>query len=126
MHDDREREAAQREREEAEERTQARRAKRRGREATGLRRYAPGPGRLGTHPGMTIVPPVMEEALDTEVTAIERALEEHGPVGRDELARLVGARYWGPGAFSQALRLAVVEGGARRVSRHVYGPPEGR
>jgi hypothetical protein len=89
-----------------------------------FRRYSPGPGRLGTHPGITVVPPVAEEALNAEVMAVERALEEHGPVEREELARMVGARHWGPGAFSEALRLAVANGGARRISRRVYGPPK--
>ena len=65
-----------------------------------------------------------EEALNAEVMAVERALEEHGPVEREELARMVGARHWGPGAFSESLRLAVATGGARRVSRRVYGPPK--
>ena len=58
--------------------------------------------------------------------AIASALAEHGPMDRRELARVVGARYWGPGAFSGALRQAVLEGLARRVSRDAYGPSEQR
>ncbi len=37
---------------------------------------------------------------------------------------MLGSRYWGPGVFAEALRQAVAEGGARRLSRHIYGPPE--
>jgi hypothetical protein len=44
------------------------------------------------------------------VDRIGRAVDEHGVTDRDELARLVGARYWGPGRFSTALREAAAEG----------------
>lgn len=43
---------------------------------------------------------------------------------RDELAALVGARYWGPGRFRAALRETVNEGRAKRASRDTYAPPE--
>jgi MFS family permease len=43
---------------------------------------------------------------------------------RDELATLVGARFWGPGRFRAALRETVSEGRARRLSRDIYAPPE--
>jgi hypothetical protein len=66
-----------------------------------------------------------EEALDHEIDAIARALAEHGATTRDELARLVGARYWGPGRFAPALREAIAEGRARRLSSRTFGPPEG-
>jgi hypothetical protein len=65
-----------------------------------------------------------DEALEREVDAIERALDEHGQTDRRALSRLVGARYWGPGRFGAALREAVDEGRARRVSRSTYAPPE--
>ncbi|MDX6644584.1 MAG: hypothetical protein QOK40_311, partial [Miltoncostaeaceae bacterium] len=45
---------------------------------------------------------------------------------RRELARLVGARYWGPGRFTAALREAVDEGRARRLSRATFAPPGDR
>jgi hypothetical protein len=89
-------------------------ARRRGR---GLRRLRPGPGTVSSSRGE-------EEALDREIEAIARALDEHGALSRRELSRLVGARYWGPGRFSAALREAVAEGRARRVSRSTYAPPE--
>jgi MFS family permease len=97
---------------------------RREREASGLRRYRPGPGRLGRAPGFASQPPLVEEALDREVLSIERALRDHGPTERDELARMVGAQYWGPGVFAEALRQAVADGGVRRLSRRLYGPKE--
>jgi MFS family permease len=110
-------------REAAEARVRARLELRRRREA-GFRRYLPGPGRLGTPPGITALPPFPEEALDNEIMAIERAVQEHGPTERGELARLLGARYWGPGVFAEALRQAVAEGSVRRLSWGIYGPPE--
>ncbi|MGD9734601.1 MAG: hypothetical protein AB7V58_03170 [Solirubrobacterales bacterium] len=65
-----------------------------------------------------------EGALDREIEAIATALDEHGATQRAELARLVGARYWGPGRFNSALREAVAEGRARRLSRSTLAPPE--
>jgi MFS family permease len=102
------------------ERIRARTDRRRQREASGIRRYRPGPGRLGRAPGFTYLPPESEEALDHEISAIERALEDHGPTERAELARMVGARYWGPGVFTEAIREAVADGSVRRLSRRVY------
>jgi uncharacterized protein YcaQ len=63
------------------------------------------------------------EDLDREIEVVARALEEHGPLERDELKRLVGGRYWGPGRFRAALRTATEEGRATRQSRTIYGPP---
>jgi hypothetical protein len=60
--------------------------------------------------------------LEPEVSAIERALADREPVERRELAQRVGARFWGPGRFSAALREAVESGRARRVSRNRFGP----
>jgi hypothetical protein len=62
--------------------------------------------------------------LDREIAAISQALDEHGATERQELARLVGARYWGPGRFRAALREAIEDGSARRLSRSTFGPPE--
>lgn len=59
---------------------------------------------------------VSEPNLDNEIQAIQRALDEHGTTERKELARLVGARYWGPGVFRSALREALAEGDIRRLS----------
>jgi predicted RNA-binding protein associated with RNAse of E/G family len=68
--------------------------------------------------------PASAEDLDREIDVIARALDERGATDRDELARAVGARYWGPGRFREALREAVAEGRARRVSRDTYAPPD--
>jgi hypothetical protein len=48
--------------------------------------------------------------LDREVGAIGDSLREGGPLGRDQLARTVGAAGWGPGRFAAALRAAQREG----------------
>ena len=57
--------------------------------------------------------------------AIERvARRSDEPTERRELARLVGARFWGPGRFSAALREAVESGRARRVARNRFGPAQ--
>ncbi|HLR46668.1 MAG TPA: hypothetical protein VK092_05860, partial [Deinococcales bacterium] len=95
---------------------------------SGLRRFAPGPGTItaGRRAGLDAQQEAeVEQVLDHEIEVVSRALREHGPVDRAELAQLVGARYWGPGRFGQALRAAVNEGRARRLSRRTYGPPDG-
>jgi hypothetical protein len=59
--------------------------------------------------------------LRREVDAIERALADRdGPTDRRELARVVGARFWGPGRFGAALREAVESGRAQRAGRNRY------
>jgi len=73
------------------------------------------------------VPPVaapVSEVLDNEILAIQRALDEHGPTERQELADLVGARYWGPGVFRETLREATANGDIRRASRNTYAPAD--
>ncbi|MCX6462269.1 MAG: hypothetical protein NTW05_01560, partial [Pseudonocardiales bacterium] len=117
---ERNREAAERE-----DRIRARLVRREGRD--GLRRLRPGPSptlgaaRIGGQPPS---PRAEHEALDREVDMLARALAEHGPADRKELARIVGARYWGPGRFGSALGTAVEEGRVRRLTRRSYGPPE--
>jgi MFS family permease len=86
------------------------------------RRYRLGPGRTSWSPGMFVSAPTAEDEFKREVSAIEQALADRGPTERRELARLVGARFWGPGRFAAALRKAVESGRARRVSRNRYGP----
>jgi hypothetical protein len=66
--------------------------------------------------------PTAEQDLDREIAEIGRALDERGPTDRDELAALVGARYWGPGRFRAALGEALDEGVARRLSHNTYAP----
>ncbi len=95
------------------------------RDRSGLRRWRPGPGSVAGSPGMAVVPPddgAGMAALDREIAMVARALREHGETGRGELARLVGARYWGPGRFGAALAEAVAEGRARRMSRTTFAP----
>jgi MFS family permease len=91
-------------------------------------RFRPGPGTNLYSPGMIGTAsrwaPAADEDLDREIEIIGRALEERGAIRRDQLATAVGARYWGPGRFGNALREAVEEGRARRVSRTMYAPPQ--
>jgi hypothetical protein len=65
-----------------------------------------------------------EHELDREIEIVARAVAENGETDRRELARLVGARYWGPGRFREALGEAVAEGRVRRLGRSTYGPPQ--
>jgi hypothetical protein len=85
-----------------EERILQRNASRTARDRYGLRRIRPGPGRPGTY-----YSPGMVGTAGTE---------------RRQLARELGARGWGPRRFDAALRAAVNEGRARRVTRDTYGP----
>ncbi len=88
------------------------------------RRYRLGPGRGGSSPGMPVSAPITELEFTREVQRIEQALAENGATERRELARLVGARFWGPGRFPAALREAVLSGRARRIDRTHFGPAE--
>jgi hypothetical protein len=116
----------------AERRWQERDERRARRERSGRRRYRPGPG-----PGETFYSPGMlgtavhsrsahPSLLDREIDTIAAAVEEAGPLSREELVRRVGARRWGPGRFRNALGAALDEGRVRRVGRTRYGPPESR
>jgi MFS family permease len=81
------------------------------------------PRRTGSSPGMAVSAPLAPIGLDREVEAIWRVVAERdGAVERRELARMVGARFWGPGRFGSALHAAVREGRVRRISRTRYGP----
>jgi len=104
----------------AQDRAQERIERRRARERAGLRRYRPGPGHLASSPGWAVSAPTAPAALDNEMQAIHRALDEHGATERRALAQMVGARYWGPGVFGQALREAVDEGDVRRTARSTF------
>jgi MFS family permease len=81
------------------------------------------PGMIGTASTSSRLAAKAREDLDREIEVVARALEEHGPLEREELKRLVGGRYWGPGRFRAALRAATEEGRATRQSRTIYGPP---
>ena len=98
----------------------------------GLHRFQPGvggsfysPGMIGTAGTASRLAAMAREHLDREVDLIGRVLEEHGELERDELKKLVGARYWGPGRFGEALRTAISEGRVARRSRDVFAPPSG-
>ena len=95
------------------------------REQRGLRRLVPGPGSTLYSPGVVGTAgrwaPTAEQDLDREIDELARALDERGPTSRRDLEALVGARHWGPGRFRAALREAVFDGRARRLSRETYG-----
>jgi hypothetical protein len=113
----------QRRRHELEARVRTRIARRRALERQGLRRYRPGPPERAAAAWLATTSVDVSDDLDREIEIIGRALDEHGPTERRALSRLVGARYWGPGRFRAALREAVADGRARRLSRSAYGPP---
>lgn len=64
-----------------------------------------------------------EVALDHEISMIESAVREEGPIADDELRRLVGARYWGPGRFRPAVKEAIAEGRVVRAGHNRLAPP---
>ncbi len=80
------------------------------------------PGMIGTAGPASRLAAAAREHLDHEIEAITRALEERGPLEREELKRLVGGRYWGPRRFREALRAAIEEGRATPTSRTVVAP----
>jgi MFS family permease len=99
------------------------------REREGRRRYRPGPGMEYPYysPGMVgtaVRRPSPLTELQREVEAIGRAVDEGGPVSREELFRMVGARRWGPGRFRRALGEAVASGRIRHVGRGRFEAPE--
>jgi hypothetical protein len=62
--------------------------------------------------------------LEEWVDVLRRALEENGELGRKALANIAGARYWGPGAYSRALRAGVADGSFRKSGRNRFAPAE--
>ena len=99
------------------------------REREGRRRYRPGPGLEYPYysPGLmgtSLRRPTALVELQHEVEAIGRAVDEGGPVSRDELYRAVHARRWGPGRFRRALDEAVASGRIRRSGRDRFEAPE--
>ncbi|HVO53827.1 MAG TPA: MFS transporter [Solirubrobacterales bacterium] len=85
-------------------------------------RFRPGPGPLSSARAMSISGPHPAVPLDREVEIIAHALQDRGSANRRELRRRVGARYWGPGRFSEALRQAIGEGRAKRLPRGQIAP----
>jgi hypothetical protein len=99
------------------------------REREGRRRYRPGPGMEYPYysPGMvgtSLRRPTALTGLQHEVEAIGQAVDEGGPISREELFRVVGGRRWGPGRFRRALGEAVASGRIRRTARGRFEPPE--
>jgi len=99
------------------------------REREGRRRYRPGPGLEYPYysPGLmgtSLRRPTALVELQHEVEAIGRAVDEGGPISRDELYQMVGARRWGPGRFRRALDEAVAAGRIRRTGRGRFEAPE--
>jgi hypothetical protein len=45
-----------------------------------------------------------------EITQLIRALQDNGPQRPEELAGLVGARYWDEGRFDRAVAMAAADG----------------
>jgi MFS family permease len=109
------------ERDESAAERERRRRERLERERRGARRYRPGPG-ISYSPFIGAPAARDDPWLDSEVEMIRWALDEGGEADRAELARRVGARYWGPGRFATALREAVAAGSARRVGRRRFAP----
>jgi MFS family permease len=68
------------------------------------------PGMLGTAGATGRQRNAGDRELDRELDVLERVLAEHGELGRDELARRLDARRWGPGRYRSALRCAMREG----------------
>jgi hypothetical protein len=60
--------------------------------------------------------------LTREIEMLERAVADQGELPRRELGRVVGCKYWGPGRFSRALKVAVKQGRVAHPRRGMYGP----
>ena len=97
------------------------------REQRGPRRFAPGRGAVARDE-----PARFERTLDEEIAQIAVVVGEHGTLDRQAIMDLVGARHWGPGRFSEALRAASREGQIEQLSPTRFaapvprvGPPRG-
>jgi MFS family permease len=85
-------------------------------------RWRPGPAG-GAFPPFADPPRSVDPRwIANEIEIIERALDEHGEMSRRDLGHRIGARYWGPGRFRSALRVAQRQGAVRRVGRDRYAP----
>ncbi len=87
-----------------------------------LGRYRPGPGQLPVSSRMAASTYFDPVDVHREVEILAHAIEQDGPTERRALAAHVGARYWGPGVFGQALRAALREGRIRRMPHGLLGP----
>jgi hypothetical protein len=76
-----------------------------------------GPRIWGPRPTMPwAASPDLDENADTLVAL----LRERGPMGARELQAAAQARYWGPGAFGDALGHARRQGRVTRIGRRRY------
>ena len=89
-------------------------------------RLRPGPGSQRWLPGMSMPAQAPFVSYQREMDWIVDAVRDRGVVDRVELERVLGGRWWGPGRFSAALRLAVRDGLLRRVGRTSYTTPDRR
>ncbi|RRO14947.1 MFS transporter [Saccharopolyspora rhizosphaerae] len=101
------------------------------RERAGRRRFRPGPGSGFYSPGMVGTATtgsrwsaISDEVLDAEIDDVARVLRDGGSADRRELEKRLEGRSWGPGRFRRALKEAVEEGRAKRLSSRRYGPQE--
>ena len=93
--------------------------------STGSRRYRPGPGQGVGSPWIPPAPSEpSERALDSEIELITAAMQEHDEMAVADLADAVNAKFWGPGRFPRALRVAADEGRVVRVSRGRVRAPD--
>ena len=95
------------------------------RSGSGASRFRPGPGTTLHAPatgGGLSRGPYEDRHRSREVEAIVRAVEDGGTMERRRLVEAVGARRWGPGRFSDALREALDEGRIRREGRSSFAP----
>jgi hypothetical protein len=91
------------------------------------RRFQLGPGAIGGGWSPEISSssgPEDDTDTDREIDQIVATLREGGELDRDELGEKVACKYWGPGRFRRALRLAADRGQIRRTGRRRYAPAE--
>jgi hypothetical protein len=82
------------------------------------RRIQFGPSEVGAgwSPEISSSTPEEEDMYtEREVDLIVNALRDAGEMRRKDLGERIGCKYWGPGRFRRALRLAADRGQIRRV-----------
>jgi hypothetical protein len=87
------------------------------------RQYGLGPGERPagwSRQPLTSTPAATDSSLEGEIAKLVRTLSTEGPLTRSRLAQAAGAKYWGPGRFSRALRAGICQGRIRRLARNRY------
>ena len=87
-----------------------------------LWRFRAGPGGALYSPWVSRSYGDAGSALESQIRRIEGALQDSENMSRPRLEEAVGARYWGPGQFSRALREALRENRIRLDGRGRYAP----